>query len=103
MLGAISLDLFAVLFGGAVALLPAYARDVLHAGPDRPRPARARRPASGAAITSMVLAFRPITRQVGRWMFGGVAVFGLATIALGQTGASPSRWSPCSSSAQATW
>jgi MFS family permease len=83
-LGAISLDLFAVLFGGAVALLPAYARDVLHAGPTGLGLLRTA-PAAGAAITAGVLAFRPITRQVGRWMFGGVAVFGLATIALGQT------------------
>ncbi|WP_437510350.1 MFS transporter [Sorangium sp. So ce1099] len=83
-LGAISLDLFAVLFGGAVALLPAYARDVLHAGPTGLGMLRTA-PAVGAALTAGVLAFRPITRQVGRWMFGGVAVFGLATIALGQT------------------
>ncbi|WP_437308496.1 MFS transporter [Sorangium sp. So ce388] len=83
-LGAISLDLFAVLFGGAVALLPAYARDVLHAGPTGLGMLRTA-PAVGAALTAGVLAFRPITRQVGRWMFGGVAVFGLATIGLGQT------------------
>ncbi|AUX29408.1 MULTISPECIES: MFS transporter [Sorangium] len=83
-LGAISLDLFAVLFGGAVALLPAYARDVLHAGPTGLGMLRTA-PAVGAALTAGVLAFRPITRHVGRWMFGGVAVFGLATIGLGQT------------------
>ncbi|WP_437877313.1 MFS transporter [Sorangium sp. So ce513] len=83
-LGAISLDLFAVLFGGAVALLPAYARDVLHAGPTGLGLLRTA-PAVGAALTAAVLAFRPITRHVGRWMFGGVAVFGLATIGLGQT------------------
>ncbi|WP_433933931.1 MFS transporter [Sorangium cellulosum] len=83
-LGAISLDLFAVLFGGAVALLPAYARDVLHAGPTGLGMLRTA-PAVGAALTAAVLAFRPITRHVGRWMFGGVAVFGLATIGLGQT------------------
>ncbi|WP_437782158.1 MFS transporter [Sorangium sp. So ce1097] len=83
-LGAISLDLFAVLFGGAVALLPAYARDVLHAGPTGLGLLRTA-PAVGAALTAGVLAFRPITRHVGRWMFGGVAVFGLATIGLGHT------------------
>ncbi|WP_437581856.1 MFS transporter [Sorangium sp. So ce887] len=83
-LGAISLDLFAVLFGGAVALLPAYARDVLQAGPTGLGMLRTA-PAVGAALTAGVLAFRPITRQVGRWMFGGVVVFGLATIGLGQT------------------
>ncbi|KYF92176.1 MFS transporter [Sorangium cellulosum] len=87
-LGAISLDLFAVLFGGAVALLPAYARDVLHAGPTGLGMLRTA-PAVGAALTAGVLAFRPITRHVGRWMFGGVAVFGLATIGLGQTHSFP--------------
>ncbi|XXX78704.1 MFS transporter [Sorangium sp. So ce134] len=87
-LGAISLDLFAVLFGGAVALLPAYARDVLHAGPTGLGMLRTA-PAVGAALTAGVLAFRPITRHVGRWMFGGVAVFGLATIGLGQTQSFP--------------
>ncbi len=83
-LGAISLDLFAVLLGGAVALLPAYAQDVLHveaSGLGLLRTA----PGLGAAATSALLAVRPIQRHVGRWMFGGVAVFGLATMALGLT------------------
>jgi MFS family permease len=83
-LGAISLDLFAVLLGGAVALLPAYARDVLHvesSGLGLLRTA----PGVGAAITSLVLAVRPIERRAGAWMFGGVAVFGLATVLLGAT------------------
>jgi MFS family permease len=83
-LGAISLDLFAVLLGGAVALLPAYARDVLHAQPTGLGLLRAA-PGVGAALTSLVLAARPMQRWVGAWMFGGVAVFGLATFALGQT------------------
>jgi MFS family permease len=83
-LGAISLDLFAVLLGGAVALLPAYARDVLHTDSTGLGLLRTA-PGVGAAVTSMVLAFRPLTRRVGPWMFGGVAVFGLGTIALGLT------------------
>ncbi|MDB5802113.1 MAG: permease of the major facilitator superfamily [Rhodocyclales bacterium] len=83
-LGAISLDLFAVLFGGAVALLPAYAHDVLHAGPTALGLLRTA-PGVGAALVAIVLAFRPIRRHVGAWMFGGVAVFGLATVVMGLT------------------
>ncbi|MEC5387504.1 MFS transporter [Uliginosibacterium sp. H3] len=84
MLGAISLDLFAVLFGGAVALLPAYAHDVLHAGPTALGLLRTA-PAVGSALVAVVLAFLPIRRHVGMWMFGGVAVFGAATIMMGLT------------------
>ena len=84
MLGAISLDLFAVLFGGATALLPAYAHDVLQAGPTALGFLRTA-PGVGAALCSVALAFYPIRRRVGAWMFGGVAVFGAATIALGLT------------------
>jgi MFS family permease len=84
MFGAISLDLFAVLFGGATALLPAYAHDVLHAGPTGLGWLRTA-PGVGAAACSMLLAFYPIQRRVGLWMFGGVAVFGLATLVLGWT------------------
>jgi MFS family permease len=83
-LGAISLDLFAVLLGGAAALLPAYARDVLHtqaSGLGLLRTA----PGVGAALTSLVLAVRPLKRHAGRWMFGGVVLFGLATVLLGLT------------------
>jgi MFS family permease len=83
-LGAISLDLFAVLFGGATALLPAYAHDVLHAGPTGLGLLRTA-PGAGAAVCSVVLAFLPIRRRVGAWMFGGVAVFGAATLVLGWT------------------
>jgi MFS family permease len=83
-LGAMSLDLFAVLFGGATALLPAYAHDVLHAGPGGLGLLRTA-PGIGAAVCSVVLAYRPIRRRVGAWMFGGVAVFGIATIVLGWT------------------
>lgn len=83
-LGAISLDLFAVLFGGATALLPAYAHDVLHAGPTALGWLRTA-PGAGAALCSVALAFWPITRRVGAWMFGGVAVFGLSTLVMGWT------------------
>jgi MFS family permease len=83
-LGAISLDLFAVLFGGATALLPAYARDVLHVGPTGLGLLRTA-PGAGAALCSVVLAMNPIRRHVGAFMFGGVAVFGLATLVLGAT------------------
>jgi MFS family permease len=83
-LGAISLDLFAVLFGGATALLPAYAHDVLHTGATGLGLLRTA-PGAGAALCSVALAFFPIRRRVGIWMFGGVAVFGLATLVLGWT------------------
>ena len=81
-LGAISLDLFAVLFGGATALLPVYASDVLHIGPAGLGVLRTA-PGIGAAITALVLAFNPIERHAGRWMFTGVAAFGAATIVFG--------------------
>jgi MFS family permease len=81
-LGAISLDLFAVLFGGATALLPVYAADVLHVGPSGLGWLRAA-PGVGAALTGLVLSAYPVTRRVGRWMFGGVIVFGLATLVFG--------------------
>jgi transmembrane secretion effector len=81
-LGAISLDLFAVLFGGATALLPAYTRDVLHAGPEVFGYLRAA-PGIGAGLTAVYLAFRPVKRAVGRVMFCGVAAFGAATVVLG--------------------
>ncbi len=81
-LGAVSLDLFAVLFGGAVALLPAIARDILHVGPDGFGWLRAA-PGIGAAVVAMALAWRPLTRHVGVQMFAGVAVFGVATVVFG--------------------
>jgi MFS family permease len=83
-LGAISLDLFAVLFGGATALLPAYTREVLHAGPDVFGYLRAA-PGIGAGATAIWLAFRPVSRNVGVTMFAGVGAFGLATVVLGLT------------------
>jgi hypothetical protein len=81
-LGAISLDMFAVLFGGATAMLPAIAADILHVGPAGLGMLRAA-PAVGAAVISVALAFWPITRGVGVWMFGGVALFGVSTVVLG--------------------
>jgi MFS family permease len=81
-LGAVSLDLFAVLLGGATALLPAYASDVLKIGPDGLGILRAA-PGVGAALVALVLAWRPIRRGVGRAMFSGVAVFGVATVVFG--------------------
>ncbi len=83
-LGAISLDLFAVLFGGATALLPAYTRDVLDAGADVFGYLRAA-PGIGAGAMALWLAFRPISRHVGVTMFAGVAAFGMATVVLGLT------------------
>jgi MFS family permease len=81
-LGAVSLDLFAVLFGGATALLPAYASDVLEVGPDGLGWLRAA-PGAGAAIVALAFAWRPVTRRVGTAMFVGVAVFGIATTVFG--------------------
>lgn len=81
-LGAISLDLFAVLLGGATALLPVFARDILQVGPEGFGLLRSA-PAVGAAIVALVLASRPIYRKAGTAMFSGVALFGLATIVFG--------------------
>jgi MFS family permease len=81
-LGAISLDLFAVLLGGATALLPMYASDVLHVGPTGLGLLRTA-PGVGAALTALVLAYVSMTRHVGRWMFCGVAVFGVTTVVFG--------------------
>lgn len=81
-LGAISLDLFAVLLGGATALLPVFARDLLEVGPEGFGWLRSA-PAIGALAVALVLATHPIQRRAGRWMFGGVAVFGLATVVFG--------------------
>ena len=93
--GAISLDLFAVLLGGATALLPVFARDVLHAGPEGFGILRAA-PAIGAATIGVLLAFKPIHRHAGPIMFAGVAVFGVATIVFGL-----SKWLPLSVAALA--
>ena len=79
-LGTLSLDLFAVLFGGVVALLPIYARDILQTGPWGLGVLRAA-PAVGALLTTAVLARQPIERRVGMRMFQAVIIFGVATIA----------------------
>lgn len=81
-LGAISMDLFGVLLGGATALLPIYARDILHTGPWGLGVLRAS-PAVGALAMSVVLARNPMRRNAGRKMFLAVAGFGLATIVFG--------------------
>jgi MFS family permease len=87
-LGAITLDLFAVLLGGATAMLPVYARDVLFVGVEGLGPLRAA-PAAGAAVTAVFLTLRPLQRRVGPIMFAGVAVFGLATIVFGLSRSMP--------------
>ena len=81
-LGAISLDLFAVLLGGAVALLPIFARDILHVGPMGLGLLRSA-PAAGAAFMAFTLARYPIERKSGTHLFVAVAIFGLATVAFG--------------------
>ncbi len=80
--GAISLDLFAVLLGGAVSLLPIYARDILHVGPTGFGLLRSA-PVFGAAIVALYLTRRPVERKVGLTMFSAVAVFGVSTIVFG--------------------
>jgi MFS family permease len=78
-LGAISLDLVAVLLGGCSALLPAYAQDVLHVGP-RALGLLRTAPGVGALLMAVALSYFPLRRRVGRWLFGGVGVFGAATV-----------------------
>lgn len=82
MLGAISLDLFAVLLGGATALLPVYADDILHAGPIALGLLRAG-PAMGAVLMAVIMTRWPIRKNAGKIMFLSVAIFGLATIVFG--------------------
>ncbi len=81
-LGAISLDLFAVLFGGATALLPMFAKDILHAGPLGLGLLRSA-PAVGALTMSVLLTRWPVRRRTGPVLLGAVAVYGLATLAFG--------------------
>jgi MFS family permease len=81
-LGAMSLDLFAVLFGGAVALLPIYADQILHTGPFGLGLLRAA-PAVGSALVGVYLSYRPITRRAGSAMLWNVVGFGLAMILFG--------------------
>ncbi len=81
-LGALSLDLFAVLFGGAVAMLPAFADKVLHAGEIELGYLRAA-PAVGAVIMALIIAYKPPTKNAGRNLFLSVGAFGVATILFG--------------------
>lgn len=81
-LGAISLDLFAVLLGGAIALLPVYARDILEVGPWGLGLLRAA-PGVGALVTALYLSFRPVRDHAGLTMFAAVILFGLFTLVFG--------------------
>lgn len=81
-LGAISLDLFAVLLGGATALLPIFARDILHVGPTGLGLLRAA-PAVGALVMSVALTRWPVRRRSGPLLLGAVAVYGLSMLAFG--------------------
>jgi len=81
-LGAISLDLFAVLLGGATALLPIFSKDILHTGPWGLGLLRAA-PAVGALMLSLLLSRWPITRHAGRVLLGAIAVYGAATVVFG--------------------
>ena len=81
-LGAISLDLFAVILGGATLLLPAFAADVLKVGPEGYGLLRAS-PGAGAAVMAFYLASHPVKRRAGAIMFTGVFVFGAATVVFG--------------------
>jgi MFS family permease len=82
LLGSISLDLFVVLLGGATALLPIFAHDLLHTGPQGLGALRSA-PALGALAVSIWMTFRPLLRRAGVIMFTAVAIYGLATIAFG--------------------
>jgi hypothetical protein len=97
LLGAITLDLFAVILAGATALMPVYARDILQVGAEGLGQLRAA-PALGAAVVALYLSLRPLKHNVGIKMLLAVAVFGLATIGFGYShilGAQLSaRWGP---------
>jgi MFS family permease len=80
LLGAQSLDMFAVLFGGATAMLPAFIHNVFHYGPEGLGILRAA-PAVGAVLTGLILARHPINLHAGRWLLGAVAGFGICIIA----------------------
>jgi len=90
LLGVITLDLFVVILGGATALLPIYAKDILGVGPIGLGLLRSA-PAVGALITAIVLSRKPVERHIGRKMFAVVGIFGVATIAFGL-----STWFPLS-------
>lgn len=82
LLGAIGLDMVAVLLGGAVALLPIFAQDILRGGPELLGMLRAA-PAVGATLMAITLAARPIRRHAGPILLGAVCVFGAATVVFG--------------------
>jgi MFS family permease len=90
LLGVITIDLFVVLLGGATALLPIFARDILSVGPIGLGLLRSA-PAAGALITSIVLSHYPVERHIGRKMFAVVAIYGVTTIAFAL-----SNWFPLS-------
>ena len=81
-LGAIMIDLIVVFFGGATALLPVFARDILHTGASGLGLLRAA-PAFGAAIVAFILALRPLDRKVGAFMLWSIVIYGAATLAFG--------------------
>jgi MFS family permease len=81
-IGIMALDMFAVLFGGAVSILPAFVKEVLNAGPETLGILRAA-PAAGAVLTGIYLARRPILEDSGKYLFLSVGGFGLAIIAFG--------------------
>jgi MFS family permease len=89
-LAAITLDLFAVFLAGATALLPVYARDILHVGPEGLAQLGAA-PALGATLTALLFSFRPLETNVGTKMLWAVIVFGIATVVFGL-----STWMPLS-------
>jgi MFS family permease len=82
LLGSFSLDLFVVLLGGAVALMPIFAHEILHQGPRGLGMLRAA-PALGAVTMSLIMARFPLQRHAGRWLFICVAIFGVATVSFG--------------------
>jgi predicted MFS family arabinose efflux permease len=90
LLGVVTLDLFVVVLGGATALLPIFAKDILDSGPIGLGLLRSA-PAVGALLTTVILSHYPIERRIGPAMFVSVAVFGIATIAFGL-----STWMPLS-------
>jgi len=82
LLGSFSLDLFVVLLGGAVALMPIFAHEILHQGPRGLGMLRAA-PAAGAVAMSIFMARFPLRRHAGRWLFTCVSIFGAATVVFG--------------------
>ncbi|HTW61861.1 MAG TPA: MFS transporter [Terracidiphilus sp.] len=82
LLGSFSLDLFVVLLGGATALMPIFAHDILHQGPRGLGMLRAA-PAVGAVMMSLAMARFPLRRRAGRWLFVCVSIFGAATVVFG--------------------